>query len=562
SDRLDLGVVQRLARVLPLCESINRWAASTQPAGVAEGLAVRWSAASQPGARERWAAQGRVRGLALRPGPLPSVAAGQIAFGRPGLEGVDAEFAADERGGRATLALRGGSLTFPGVFEDPRLAFDELSAEARWTIDGPAITLEISRLTFANADAAGSGTVRWRTADPARSPARDRYPGIMTLDVRLTRADGARVARYLPVTVGADARQYLRAAVRTGRVGSASFRVDGDLWDFPFADAQQGTFEVRAQLQDVALDYAPQHLLPPGSAAWPALERVHGELRIERQRLQIGQASGSVAGQPALRALQVQAVIPDYMADEPQLQVSGLIRGGGDEALRFVAASPLREFTGGVLDTVRATGPLDVALELRMPLNHTERTQVRGQVRFAGNDLQMRPDVPLLQGVRGMLDFTERGFEVGQASARALGGELRFSGGMTRRDGAAVVRFQGQGSVSAAGLAASREWGWASWLGQHAQGTTRYTLGLAFGPDGMDLQFDSDLRGLALSLPAPLTKTADALWRVAVAIDTRARPDAAADLMRDRLRVTVEPGSEGVPLRAEYERDHAGSRTA
>ncbi|MFN3611110.1 YhdP family protein [Tepidimonas sp.] len=562
SDRLDLGVVQRLARVLPLGEAVNHWAEQTQPAGVAEGLAVRWSAPLKPGAPEHWEARGRVRGLGLRAGAVPRVAPGETAFGRPGLEGVDVEFALDERGGRATLALRHGALVFPGVFEDPRLTFDELSAEARWTIEGPAITLDVSRLSFANADAAGSGSVRWRTADPAHSAARDRFPGRMALDVRLTRADGARVARYLPVTVGASARQYLQTAIRAGRASNATFRIDGDLWDFPFADAQQGTFEVRAQLHDVAFDYAPRHLLPAGSAPWPALERVAGELLIERRRLQILRAGGSVVGQPALRALQAEAVIPDYMADEPQLQVKGLIRGAGDEALRFVAASPLRDFTGAVLDTARATGALDVALDLRMPLNHTDRTQVRGQVRFAGNDVQMRPDVPPLQGVRGTLDFTEKGFEVTQASARVLGGELRFSGGMGRRDGAAVVRFQGQGTVSAAGLAASREWDWARWLGARAQGAARYALGLAFGPDGMDLQFDSDLRGLGVALPAPLAKAADAAWRVQVAVESRPRPDPASHVTRDRLRLTVEPSGDAVPLRAEYEREHAGPHTA
>ncbi|MDM7456622.1 MAG: YhdP family protein [Tepidimonas sp.] len=561
SDRLDLGVVQRLARVLPLGEAVHHWAEQTQPAGVAEGLSVRWSAPSKPGAPERWEARGRVRGLGLRAGAVPRAAPGEIVFGRPGLEGVDAEFALDERGGRATLAMRRGALVFPGVFDDPRLAFDELSAEARWSVEGPAITLEVSRLSFANADAAGSGSVRWRTADPDRSAARDRFPGRMTLDMRLTRADAARVARYLPATVGADTRRYLQTAIRAGRVSSATFRVDGDLWDFPFADARQGVFEVRAQLNDVALDYAPRHLLPAGSAPWPALERAAGELLIERRTLQILRAGGSVAGQPALRVLQAEAALPDYMADEPQLQVKGLIRGTGDDVLGFVAASPLREFTGSVLDVARASGALEVALDLRMPLNDTDRTQVRGQVRLAGNDVQMRPDVPLLQGVRGVLDFTEHGFDLAQASARVLGGELRFSGGMGRRDGAAVVRFQGQGTVSAAGLAASREWGWARWLGAHAQGAARYALGLAFGPDGMDLRLDTDLRGLGVALPAPLTKPADAAWRVQVALETRPRPDAAAELTRDRLRLTVEPSGDAVPLRAEYEREHSATRT-
>lgn len=561
SDRLDLGVVQRLARVLPLGEAVNQWAASLQPSGIVQDLRLRWSAAAKAGAPERWRASGRVRGLVVRPGPVPPAAADATRFGRPGIEQADAVFDLDERGGRATVALRAGALTFPGLFEQPRLAFDELSADLRWTIDGEAIALDISRLTFANADVAGQGSLRWRTADPARSAARDRFPGVMRLDIQLTRANGARVARYLPVTIGADVRRYLHTAVRAGRVDSATFRVDGDLRDFPFAHARQGIFEVRAQLHDVTLDYAPQQWLPAGSAPWPALERVTAELLIERQRLQIDRASGRVLGQPGLQALQVQALIPDYLADEPQLQLNGLIRGAGDDALRFVAASPVRAWTAGVLDTVRVSGALDVALQLQMPLSQTERTQVRGQVRFAGNDVQLRPDVPTLQAVHATLDFSEQGFTLGAASARVLGGELRFSGAMTRRGGASLVRFQGQGSASATGLAASQEWAWARWLGRHAQGTVRYTLGLTFGPDGMDLQLESDLRGLALSLPAPLTKPADAVWQMALAVNTRARAEPTPERTRDRLRLTLAPSAGGVPLQAEFEREHVGPHT-
>lgn len=566
SDRLDLGVLQRLARVLPLGDAVNRWALATQPAGIAEGLVVRWSAAERPGAPERWSARGRVQGLALRPGAAAAVVPGDNAnkapaYGRPGVEGVDAEFAFDERGGRASVALRRGALTFPGVFEEPRLAFDELNAQLRWTLDGPDIALDVEQLSFANADAAGSGRLRWRTADPARSAARDRFPGLLQLDLRLTRADGTRVVRYLPLTVGADTRQYLRAAIRAGRVAQATFRVDGDLWDFPFAAARQGTFEVRAQLQDVVLDYAPPSLLPAGSAPWPALAALDAELRIDGHRLQVARASGGVLGQPALRVVQADAVIADYMADAPLLQVDGLIRGPAAEALRFVAASPLRAMTDGALDEVRADGTVEVPLQLRIPLDDTDRTQVRGQVRLAGNDVQWGPDLPALQGVRAVIDFTDQGFDLSSASARALGGELRFAGGMTRRDGAAVIRVQGQGSASAVGLQSAPAWGWARWLGQYAQGATRYTLGLTFGPNGMDLQVDTDLRGMALALPAPLVKPAESAWRVALAIQAQPRPEPGAALTRDRLRLSIEPAADGVPLRAEFEREHRGDVT-
>ncbi|MCX7693306.1 MAG: YhdP family protein [Tepidimonas taiwanensis] len=561
SDRLDLGVLQRLARVLPVGEAVNRWAESAQPTGVAEGLTLRWSAAAQPGGRDAWAARGRVRGLGIRPGDAPAAPTDGTAYGRPGLEGVDAEFDFDERGGQATLALHRGALVFPGVFEEPRLPFDELSAELRWTVQGDAITVDVPRLAFANADAAGNGRLRWRTADPARSGARDRFPGVLSLDVRLTRADGARVVRYLPLTVGDDTRAYLKAAIRAGRAREATFRVEGDLWDFPFAEARQGQFEVRAQLQGVAFDYAPRALLGADAVPWPALDDVSGELRIDGARLEIRGATGRAADQPTLRVQQANAVIPDYMADAPQLRVDGLVRGPGEEALRFVAASPLREMTAGALDAARLSGAVDVALQLRLPLDDAARTQVQGQVRFSGNDVSLGPDVPTLEGVRGTLDFHEQGFRLGAMSARVLGGELRFGGGMTQRDGVPTLRFQGQGSVSAAGLAASRDWAWARWLGRHARGAAAYTLSVGAGPDGVEWRFDSDLRGLALALPAPLAKPEAAAWRLRVGAEPLPRPSADGARTRDRLWLALEPDGSAPAVRAEYEREHEGAST-
>ncbi|MDW8336031.1 MAG: YhdP family protein [Tepidimonas sp.] len=554
ADRLDLDMLQRLGRVLPLGQA-SAWLEQLRPRGVAQGLQLRWQAGPRPGEPSRWSGRGRVQGLALAAGEPPPDHPG--AWGRPGIDGVQADFTFDERGGQATLALRRGGITLPGGFEEPRLAFDELQAQARWRVEGPHLELEVPSLQFANADAEGRGQLRWRTADPSRSGARDRFPGELDLDVRLTRAEGPRVVRYLPLTVGANTRAYLKGAIRAGRASDVRLRVRGDLWDFPFAQPQQGLFEVVARLHDVTLDYVPAHLRAPAQPAWPALERLEGQLRIERTRLEIRDARGSVVGLPQLRALQTRAVIPDYLAEHVQLQVQGLVRGPAPEALRFVAQSPVQGYTGGALDGAQASGNLEVALELNIPLDHVDQTRVRGQLRLAGNDLQFGPDAPWLREVRGTLDFTEQGFRVPQASARLLGGELRFSGGMAAGD---AVRLQGQGTVSAAGLRASREWAWARWLGARAQGETTYAVTLQAQHGAVGVEVDTDLRGLALDLPAPLTKPAEASWRTQVALQPLPRQGTAA---RDRLRVQVQADALPRPgLLAEYERESQGSDVA
>ncbi|WP_185969559.1 YhdP family protein [Tepidimonas aquatica] len=552
ADRLDLAVLQRLGRVLPLGEPA-RWLDELRPAGVVQGLQWRWQAAGGDGTPARWSGRGRVQGLTLAAGPVTP----PHTWGRPGVEGADAEFEFDERGGRAEVALRRGAITLPGGFDEPRLAFDQLQATLRWRLQGQAIELEVPRLTLANADAQGEGRLSWRTADPARSGARDRFPGVLDLDLRLSRADGARVVRYLPHEVGADVRAYLRDAIRAGRASDVRWRIQGDLWDFPFAQPHQGTFQVQAQLHDVTLDYAPASVLPAGSLPWPALQLAQAQLRIDGSRLEVRAARGSVRGMPGLQVL-AEATIPDYMAEAPRLQVQGSVRGPLAQALRVVAQSPLQAMTGGALDAAQGSGLVEVPLELTMPLADTGATRVRGQVRLAGNEVQLSPAVPPLLEVRGTVEFTDQDWRLAGVGARALGGEVRLSGGSLPGQ-PQRLRVQAQGNASAEGLRAQSAWGWARWLGRHAQGSAGYSVTLEGGGDGLGVRVETDLRGLRLDLPAPLAKAAEAAWRTRVELQPVAPSTGGG---RDRLRLQVQ--AEALPggaLLAEYEREHQGERT-
>ncbi|TSE19419.1 hypothetical protein Talka_01508 [Tepidimonas alkaliphilus] len=554
ADRLDLDVLQRLGRVLPL-GAASRWLEALRPRGLAQGLELHWQAPPQPGQPARWSGRARVHRLALAAGEAPAEPG---RWGRPGVEGMDADVELDERGGRASVALRRGAVILPGGLEEPRLPLEELTAQVRWRLDGHGPEVEVTELRLANADLQGQGRLRWRAARPAPSAPTSHGPGVLDLDVRLSRVEGSRVVRYLPLAVGPDTRAYLKAAIRSGRASDVRFQVQGDLAHFPFAQPQQGTFAVRARLHDVTLDYAPRDLLPAGQPSWPMLQGLQAELRIDGTRLEVRDARGGVAGLPSLRVASAQAQIPDLLAAAPRLQVQGVVRGPAVEALRFVAQSPVRGYTGGALDAAQASGAVEVALELAMPLDHVEDTRVRGQVRLAGNDLRLHTNAPTLRELRGTLDFTEQGFRVAQASARLLGGELRFSGGLQPGD-EGQVRFQGQGVATAAGLAASPDWAWARWLGAAAQGEARYTVALQVQGGDLDLTVDSDLRGLALNLPAPLTKPASAPWPLRVTVQPlpAARDGAPRDRLQLRLQGETLPGA---GLRAEYEREHRAGR--
>uniref|UniRef100_UPI003F6E493B YhdP family phospholipid transporter n=1 Tax=Macromonas nakdongensis TaxID=1843082 RepID=UPI003F6E493B len=571
ADRVDLALLAPLVAQLPVPAEWPATLAELRPAGQAQALSLGWTAPDRAGAPEHWRGAGRVQGLALQAAAaLPPVveADGALAhpLGRPGLSGADVEFAFNQDGGRGRLTLQDGSLTFPGLFEEATLPFQRFSTDAVWRHDRDRLEVDLAQLSFQNADAQGQGRVQWRTADPATSTARSRFPGVIDLDVRMDRADGARVHRYLPQDIPDSVRRYLREAVRTARAQDVRFQVQGDLWDFPFPDPLQGKFEVRARLQDVDLAYVPEHLRVPGDAAWPALERVQADLHIDRVALDIRNASGGVQGGGPLRAVQTMARIADFTADEPLLEVRGTVQGPGEQALAFVNRSPLGGLIGGVLDQARLGGTVDVGLGLALPLNHPEAVKVTGQLKLGGNDLRVTPGSPWLQAAKGTLEFSEQGFRLPQASARLLGGELRFSGAMERRGERSVVHFQGQGLATAEGLRRAgdmgAEWAALAQLGQHSSGGTPYRARLEFLPEGANVLVESGLQGLALNLPAPLDKTGPALLplRYEVTALPVAPAELAAGVTRDRL--VLELGAGAVPvLSAQYEREHAVAGT-
>ena len=561
ADQVDLAPLQRLAQRLPVPAEWRAALADTQPEGRAEALTLKWHAAQGTQA-ERWSAAGRLQGLVLAPGAVPVPVAGQTIppMGRPGLQGVDLVFDLDQAGGRAEVQMADGALVFPGVFEEPSLPLTRLRADVSWTVQGEQLAVDVRSLSFANADAEGQGHLRWHTADPATSRAASRFPGVLDLDLTMARANGARVHRYLPLSIPDDVRRYLREAVRQGDARNARFRVQGDLWDFPFADPAQGQFEVKAQLQNVAFSYVPPHLMAPGEPTWPALEPVQAELHIDRVGLLLRGAAGGVAGARQLQAAQVEARIADFTADAPLLQVRGKVLGPGDEALAFVNGSPLGGLLGDALREARLQGRVEVGLSLDLPLQDVQAVKVAGQLRLQGNDLRVSPASPWLLGTTGVLDFDEQGFRVPQTTARLLGGELRFQGGMVRQGGRTEVQFQGQGTATADGLRRAADMGeaWASLaaLGQSAEGSTSYQVRFGVVPEGVQLLVESGLQGLALTVPAPLTKAAAPVLPLRVELSPLP-PSAAMPNEHTRDRLTVELGTGDAPLlSARYEREH------
>jgi uncharacterized protein (TIGR02099 family) len=527
ADQLDLAALALIAERLPMADDTRTLVGELAPRGRVELLDAQWQGALS--APITLAARGRVSGLEITEGRAPADAAPGTP-GRPGVSGAAVQFNLTHEGGQADVALAGGSLSFPGVFEHPRIAMDQLSTQVRWTWSGPSLALQLAGLRFANADTEGQAEVSWRmgpvaaSAAPGTSDTRNapdtRLPGVLELTGSLSRGNGAQVHRYLPLVLNETTRHYVRDAVKEAALSDVRFMVKGALQNLPFRRPQDGEFLVRAKIEKGVYAYVPASAEP--GKPWPALRDLSGELVFERQRMALTDVQARLAGLDGLQLAQGNATIADLAAARVNVELQA--KGPLTEALTFVNNSPLSAITDNVLAGATGSGSADYAVKLMLPLEDLGATRVQGSVTLAGNDVRLAPGAPELGRLRGAVSFTESGFKVAGAQARLLGGELRFEGGTQPPVGGVVSRdvlFRGQGNFTAEGLrqmvapasgnpaVSSGPLAQVTQLARQVSGGASYAASFGFKRGQPEFSLSSNLQGLAIDLPAPLNKPAD-----------------------------------------------------
>jgi uncharacterized protein YhdP len=445
----------------------------------------------------------------------------------------------------------------PGVFEEPVLPLDRLSAQMSWRIgahaagEPPPVSVQIKGLQFANADLQADLRGSWSTGGNAAQTGAPRFPGLLDIEGTLNQVVGTRVVRYLPLSM-VDSRSYVSHAVRGGRVPELAFRVKGDLNDFPFEqprDGKQGEFNITAQVEGLNLAYVPSRPATEGQPAynspWPMLEDLSGELIFDRDSMEIRNAQGRLQG---IRLSGVQGGIKT-LSHHSVVQLEGAGRGAMADMLRFMDDSPLGAWTGHALSQATASGNAELKLALSIPVDDTDASTVRGSVTLGGGELRLRPDLPLLAATRGRIDFTQKGLSIVGGAARALGGDVAIDGGV-QPDGS--MRFVAQGTATAEGLRRSGDMAGSavSRVAASFSGQTPYRLAINLLRGKTELLVTSNLVGLASDLPAPFQKAAEASLPLRFQLSPVADASGPA---RDTLRFDL-----GSLLQVQYLRDVSG----
>ena len=532
ADRLDLDALAQISQRLPLPQTWRSMLSRVQPQGQVNQLKAAWQ--KNEDGPLIYSAHGQLRQLSILRDALPDSPLANL----PGVQAAQLEFDLTQKGGKARASIVNGSIILPTGLDEPYIPLDEASAQIAWQHKGDEFAVQFTQGRVVNADLAGEFNGNWKTGQ-----ADARLPGVLDLTATLSRAKLAQVHRYLPNTLPASARSYVRHAIQGGEASHVTMRLHGNLSEMPFDNPKQGEFRVVAQVAQGKYAYVPSETSKakaPSVSTWPALTEVNGELIFDRSALQF-KGTTQLAGAPQITWQKVVAKIPKL--DQPVVSVSGETHGPVSQVLDLIAKSALNDLTGTLLSKSQATGDADFNLALTLPIDQLSESKVQGSVLFAENALQVMPGTPVLDRTRGTLQFSEQGFEIKAMQARLLGGEAVLSGGLSFAsiEGQSPLQLKIRGDLTADGLRQARELGFVSRLAQRAAGKSAYAANLGLRRGVPELLITSDLKGMALTLPAPLNKTAAALMPLRV--ESRLTSESLlpkAHVLQDQISVTLD----------------------
>ncbi|MBE9609340.1 YhdP family protein [Chitinilyticum piscinae] len=411
----------------------------------------------------------------------------ELAFRRLGVDlpalasafsGLDGEIRLTPESGELSLSGQSAALRYPAQFIDP-LQFTTLKLALDWQRKGKGWQVALGELQLANQDMAvdAAGRYEW----PGQGLGR------VMLDGHIPRMQAERVYRYLPRVIGDETLDWLRSALRAGQAEQGVIHWHGEVADFPHRDDRNGVFEISAQARGVTLSYADD---------WPAIGGIDGKLRFRGVGMEITAPRASISGV----ALQdVVTRIPDLEYSQHVL-VNGKASGVLQNYLAFLLHSPLQDVGGGIPATLKAEGQGELSLQLDIPIDRIDATQVKGGLVFRAERLDFGPEVPLLQQAQGELEFDASQFRIKSARAQLLGGPIAISGASDSKGG---MNFALNGEARSE-QALKREG-----LPALLAGVFAYQGNLQFRPGGYELLLMSSLKGVSSKLPVPLRKSAE-----------------------------------------------------
>ncbi|WP_047537692.1 YhdP family protein [Pseudomonas sp. 11/12A] len=313
----------------------------------------------------------------------------------------------------------------------------------------------------------------------------------MDLRVGLVDGDGRYTAKYLPAVLSPALDEWLRTAILKGAVDQGFFQYQGSL-NHGAEDAAR-SISLFFKVHDAELAFQP---------GWPHVSKVTGDVFVEDSGVRILASKGQLLD---TQVSDIYVSIPHV----PEGQSTHLLLDGGFASGLGDGLKILKEAPIGTAETFagwEGEGDLQGKLKLDIPLVKGEQPKIVVDFKTAKARLKL-PEPPLeLTQLKGDFRFdSSKGLSGQNITARAFDKPVSAQIFADGREGKLNTRVTASGQVEVKKLA--------NWLSVTqslpASGVIPYQLQLTLNGGDSQLMVNSNLKGVAIDLPAPFGMPAE-----------------------------------------------------
>lgn len=305
----------------------------------------------------------------------------------------------------------------------------------------------------------------------------------------------AAIHRYLPNDKRIDKfRTWAEKAFLGGQGtnGKASYRGELSRNAIHVGSAE---LEASADFDAVGIDYGYQR-------AWPKVNRGRGRATIKNSLLNI-LPEEIYLDKHQLTNSNLQIV--DLFKKDRYLTLQGDVSMGLPEGMDFLFKGPLiaPDKIPDELPIKADRGTVDISVGVTIPLNKIASAKVEGTAQVNDGRAWLPPRVPI-DKVNASIKFTEKSVSSDKIEARFLGSKTTAELVTTKEAQPPVMRLSATGTADAETLE--------PWLGEHLltwfDGKAPWQGSVLIDGGRVEINGQSELKGITVSAPSPLTKTA------------------------------------------------------
>ena len=326
----------------------------------------------------------------------------------------------------------------------------------------------------------------------------------MALDMDFQKANLKTAYRYLPVGMDKDVRAYLSKAFDAGTIQNGRLHIKGDPNQVPFPDKQQGEFSVSLPISGAT--YSPAPLLPSNQGTWSSFTNISGNIAMNNSNFTVDVAKANYK-EVILSALH--AEIPNVSANQLTVTVNVNGQGQAPQLLEYFYASPSGKRQVTLEKNLRASGPVELSLGLKVPLSGSADTNVDLRLSLPGNIVKWA-NFPPFENLKGKIRITEVNPEFEDISANFLGGSIKITSADQNSNkqnfkiaGDLQANFFKQYFASSSGSELRT-------MLNAMNGSVRYQGAIGFNKLGSDSNLRFDLGNWSMNAPMPAKKLAGA----------------------------------------------------